>query len=312
MSLEDEATFVGASVRDRGLAQMVEGVWAIRPEALGALFRQAVALPEVGIFRPPRDLIQAGLFRQGMIIPLALGERYMPQAVGPGNAAQAVKRGAGAPQQAIAVLPVHGPISQHEDLFTMLFGGVSTEWLGAQMQALAADPRVGAIVLDVDSPGGIVYGVEELAEQIRALRGSKPIISVANSVAASAAYYIAAQADQVVVTPSGEVGSIGVFVLHGDMSGMLAQMGVKATFIQFGENKTLGNPFEPLSERAKAELQAKVDLYGRQFVRDVALGRNVSEKRVMEDFGQGLMFGAQDAVRLGLADRVGTLGDVLA
>ena len=272
--------------RDRVLAEMYEGIWAIRPEALSVLLRQVLALGDLS--------------------------GRAPAGIGAQEGAEAVAKRAGKAPGAIAVLPVHGVISQRAGFFSLLFGGTSTEWLGAQMRALVADPEVGAIVLDVDSPGGSVFGVPELAEEIRALRGRKPIVAVADSIAASGAYWIAAQADQVVVSPSGEVGSIGVFALHADLSGMLAKEGVKATFVQFGENKTLGNPFEPLSERAKEEIQRRVDEYGRQFVRAVSRGRGVTEKEVMDRFGQGLMFGAVDAVRLGLADRVATLGEVLA
>ena len=273
MTLENEHADAGYKThRERLLAKMYESVWAIRPEALGALFRQALALEDLS------------------------GRNYAL------NGIEAAAKRESKPRESIAVLPIHGPISQHADIFTMLFGGASTELVSAQMKALVADPGVGAIVLDIDSPGGTVYGVPELAEEIWAMRGRKPIVAVANSMAASAAYYIAAQADEVVVSPSGEVGSIGVFALHTDFSGMLAQEGIKPTLVQFGENKTLGNPFQPLSERAQKEIQLRVDEYGQQFVRAVARGRGVTPKRVMEEFGQGLMFGAQDAVRLGLAD----------
>lgn len=213
---------------------------------------------------------------------------------------------------AIAVIPVHGPISQRGNLLTMLFGGATTEGLAEQLQALTSDPKISAIVIDIDSPGGTVNGVPELGEKIRAMRGRKPIISVADTLAASAAYWLAAQTDEIVVSPSAEVGSIGVFALHSDISRALDQEGIKPTLIQFGENKTLGNPFEPLSGRARAEIQARVDDYGHMFVRAVAEGRRVTQREVMERYGQGLLFGAREAVRLGMADRVATLEEVLA
>ena len=211
----------------------------------------------------------------------------------------------------VAVLPVHGPISQRASLFTMVFGGSTTEGISAQMQALVADPSVKAIVLDIDSPGGSVSGVPELGEEIQALRGRKPIVAVANGLAASAAYWIASQANEIAVTPSGEVGGIGVFSLHLDQSQLLQRLGIKPTYIQFGENKTLGNAFEPLGDRAREELQRRVDAYGRDFVLAVAKGRGVTPTKVMDEFGQGLVLGARDAVERGLADRVATLSEVL-
>ena len=212
---------------------------------------------------------------------------------------------------AVAVLPVHGPISQRATFFTVLFGGSTTEGISAQMKALVYDPTVKAIVLDINSPGGSVSGVLELGEEIRAMRGSKPIVAVANSLAASAAYWIASQADEIAVTPSGEVGSVGVFSLHLDLSQRMQQLGIKPTYIQFGENKTLGNAFEPLGDKAREELQSRVDAYGHDFVQAVAIGRGVTRMKVLDVYGQGLVFGAKDAVERGMADRVATLSEVL-
>src|SRR5690606_12609791 len=110
---------------------------------------------------------------------------------------------------------------------------------------------VGTIVLDVDSPGGGVYGVAEFAEEIYKARGQKRIVAVANSMAASAAYWIATAADELVVTPGGEVGSIGVYMLHEDWSGAYEKAGIKPTVIKFGENKAEGIDVEPLSESAQ-------------------------------------------------------------
>lgn len=213
---------------------------------------------------------------------------------------------------AIGVLPIRGPISQRANLFTMIFGGATAEAISQQMRQMISDPNIKAIVMDIDSPGGSVAGMTELAAEIRDMRGSKPLVAVANSLMASAAYWLGSQADEVVVSPSGLMGSIGVFSLHLDMSKAMEQEGVKPTFIQFGENKTAGNPLEPLSDAARGEMQRIVDAAGHDFVRDVANGRKVTQATVMEDFGQGLMFTAKEAVRRGLADREATLSDVLA
>ena len=119
---------------------------------------------------------------------------------------------------AIAVLPLHGPIAQRMNLMTQVSGGTSTEIFGNQLRAAVAEPGIKAIVIDVDSPGGTVHGVPELAAEMLALRGRKPIVAVANSLMASAAYWLGAMADEVVVTPSAVVGSIGVVAPHIDTS----------------------------------------------------------------------------------------------
>jgi hypothetical protein len=120
-------------------------------------------------------------------------------------------------------------------------------------------PEIQAIVLDVDSPGGYVDLVPETAQEIYDARGEKPIVAVANTTACSAAYWIASQADEVVVTPSGSVGSIGVYMLHEDWSKFNEDFGIDPTYIFAGRYKVDGNPDEPLSDTAREEWQQEVD-----------------------------------------------------
>ena len=214
--------------------------------------------------------------------------------------------------EAVAVLPLYGVIAQRADLMTESSGGTSVERFTARFRELVADPNVGAIVLDVDSPGGTVSGVDELAAEIYRARGSKPIVAVANSLAASAAYWIASAADELVVTPSGEVGSIGVLTAHEDMSAMLETEGVRVSLISAGKYKTEGNPYEPLSDEARAALQVRVDGYYDMFVKAVARNRGVSARDVREGYGEGRVVGAVQAKALGMADRVATLDETLA
>ncbi|HXH05862.1 MAG TPA: signal peptide peptidase SppA [Vicinamibacterales bacterium] len=211
----------------------------------------------------------------------------------------------------IAILPLNGIIAHRANLLVDVSGGTSTERFAAEFRAAVEDPAVDAIVLDVDSPGGGVYGVPELADEIFAARGRKPIVAVANAEAASAAYWIASAADELVVTPSGQVGSIGVYMLHEDFSGALEQDGVSVTLVSAGEYKTEGNPFEPLSDEGRAYWQRVVDSYYDQFVRAVARGRGVTQTEVREGFGQGRMVTAKEAERLGMVDRVETLPETL-
>lgn len=217
-------------------------------------------------------------------------------------------------QKAIAVLPIVGVIAHRAAMVEDISGprGTGTDALTQQLRAALADPDVSAIVFDVDSPGGGVYGVAELAAEIRAARGKKPMVAVANAMAGSAAYWLAAQADELVVTPSGTVGSIGVYSMHQDLSKMLEQKGVATSFIHAGRHKVEGNPFEPLSDEARTKVQADVDTYYAAFVDAVARGRGVSRAVARgEAFGEGRMLLADDAVANGLADRVATLDEVL-
>lgn len=214
--------------------------------------------------------------------------------------------------QRVLVLPLYGTIAQRGDLMAESSGGTSIERFTARFREAVADPGIGAIVLDVDSPGGAVSGVEELSSEIHRARGSKPIVAVANSLAASAAYWIATAADELAVTPSGEVGSIGVFAAHEDWSKALEAEGVTVSLISAGKFKTEANPYQPLSEEARAHVQGRVDEYYGLFTNAVARNRKVPVGQVREGFGEGRVVGAREALALGMVDSIETLDDVLA
>ena len=188
----------------------------------------------------------------------------------------------------------------------------STLLLAQTMNALANDPDIGTIVFDIDSPGGMVTGTPEAGDAIFAAREQKRVIALVNPLAASAAYWIASQASEIVAVPTADVGSIGVFWLHVECSGMLAAEGIKPTFVFAGEHKVDGNALEPLSEQAREFAQREVDLIYRDFVKAVARGRGVSVADVEKNFGQGRTFMAPEAKRLGMIDRVATVDAALA
>lgn len=216
------------------------------------------------------------------------------------------------PESGVAVLPIYGTIGHKMNMMTEFSGGFSCEQFTKQFRAALADDTVSAIVFDVDSPGGTVTGVPELAAEIRAARGKKPIVAVANGMAASAAYWLASAADKLVMIPSGKVGSIGVYTTHQDVSAAMDKAGVKVTFIQAAKYKTEGNPYEPLSESAKDYIQKDVDAIYEDFVAAVAAGRGVSADKVKSDYGQGRVLMAKDALATGMVDSVQTLDEVVA
>lgn len=224
----------------------------------------------------------------------------------------AVQQPQGGNGSAIALLPLYGVISQRVDMMSEMSGGTSTEGFGRAFQQALADPSVSSIILNIDSPGGSVYGVQELTDTIYAARGQKPIVAQANSLAASAAYWIASAADEIVVTPSGEVGSIGVIAVHEETSALDEKIGLKVTVMTAGEFKGEGNPYEPLSDDAKAAIEGRLQDYYGAFTSAVARGRGVSAADVRGGFGRGRVIGAQQAVKLGMADRVATLDETIA
>ena len=216
----------------------------------------------------------------------------------------------------VHVLRLHGTIlPRTEGLDLSGPGGASLETFQANFKQAAADQGARAIIIDVDSPGGQIDLVPETVAMINAAkRADRPIIAVANTMAASAAYWIASAADELVVTPSGLVGSIGVYMMHQDISQNLEMQGVVPTFIFEGARKVEGNPFEPLSDEARASLQSHVRTYYEMFTKDVAKSRGVSVSVVRADpvkaeqhFGGGRAYPAKEAVALGMADRVATI-----
>ena len=211
-----------------------------------------------------------------------------------------------------AVISIDGPIQQKLDFFMRLFGGTSTDDLQSKLADAAANTQAENIVLNIQSPGGSVYGVSETASMIREVAKVKPVYAIANSYAASAAYWLGSAATKLYVTPSGEVGSIGVIMVHTDISKMVENEGIKYTMIKSGKNKGEGNPYEPISQDTLDFLQSRADDYYVSFVSHVATGRGVSSKDVENNFGQGRMFGADAALKSGLVDGIDTLSGLLA
>lgn len=243
---------------------------------------------------------------EALLSDRAAGVRYTAEEIEAkigGRRAAAIARRSGS----VAVLPIHGTIAHRMGSLSETSGGISTERIAGWLRAAVADESVKAIVLDVDSPGGTVSGVEELAREIHAAREKKPIVAVANAWAASAAYWLASQAEELVVTPSGSVGSIGVYSAHIDYSKALEAEGVSVTLIHAGAHKVEGNPYQALGEEARAEMQSKVDAYYRMFTSAVKRGRG----GVSDDVMQGRMYTADQAVSAGLADRVATLDETM-
>lgn len=212
---------------------------------------------------------------------------------------------------AVALIPIMGVLTQRDSWLLQAFGGTSTQAVGRAVDQAVSDRGVHTIVLEIDSPGGEVYGTAELAQRVASARKVKPIITVANSLAASAAYWIGSQASEFVVTPSGEVGSIGVVAVHQELSRMLDEAGIATTVIRSARFKYEGNEFEPLTDAALAALQKRVDEGHGQFVGDVARGRGVSVGQAQSRFGQGRVLSARDAVAAGMADRIATIEVVL-
>lgn len=211
----------------------------------------------------------------------------------------------------VAIIPVLGSLVNRGAWLGARSGMTSYEGLAFQLQQAAADPDVKSILLDIDSPGGEAVGAFEMADRIRAIGKSKPVVAVVNGMAASAAYAIASAASHIVASPSGVAGSVGVVLMHADYSNSLHQKGIKPTLIHAGAHKVDGNPYEPLSAAVRSDLQAEVDSFYSMFVASVAQGRKgrMTEKAVRAT--EARTYIGQAALDAGLVDAIGSFETVL-
>lgn len=205
----------------------------------------------------------------------------------------------------VAVVRVRGALIKEPDYYSVIFGESTYEGIRDIVQAALDDPRVRAIVLDVDSPGGTVDGVFELRNFLRAAGRIKPIYSYANGQMTSAAYLISGDAKEIGASIATVMGSIGVISMHADFSEFYKEMGIKITYLTAGKYKATGNAYEPLSSDARAYIQERLDHLYSLFVDVVAEGRGMSVEQVLK-MADGKIFLAKQAVELGMIDRIET------
>ncbi|WLJ71123.1 unclassified head-tail protein [Sphingomonas phage Carli] len=210
----------------------------------------------------------------------------------------------------VAVIPVHGVLINR---FNYSWGFVTGyTYIRTMLRAALADDDVTLICFDVDSPGGDAPGCFELCEEIRASRDTKPSIAVIDALSASGGFAISSSATRQVCTPSGSVGSVGVYWIHADLSERHKQMGVKYTIYQAPEGgaKMDGAPYGPMSERASKEAQARVNKRWDEFVALIAANRDMDPEAVRET--QARVYRADEALALTLIDGVSTPSEAVA
>lgn len=209
----------------------------------------------------------------------------------------------------IAVLPIVGSLVRRTVGLEANSGLMSYAAIGQQLEAAVANPVVVGILLDIDTPGGEVGGVFDLADRIHAASQKKPVFAVAAEQALSAGYALASGASRLFVSRTSSVGSIGVLALHVDQSAKDARDGLRYTTVFAGRRKNDLNPHEPLSPEALTFLHSEVDRVYGLFVDTVARHRKLSLEAVRATEA-GLFFGEQ-AIHAGLADALGTFDDAL-
>lgn len=202
----------------------------------------------------------------------------------------------------VAIIPIQGALSKDGPSWF----GSNYDTISNAAETAAADASVKRVVLLVDSPGGNSTGLPEAAASITALAKVKPVTAMVEGMAASAAYWLASQANDVLLTPSGEVGSVGVRMMHVDISQALENDGIKVTELSAGQYKTEWSPFHPLTDEAKEDMQGRLSDLHNEFVGAVAAGRGARASQDMRDnnFGEGRMFMGPKALTHGLVDQL--------
>jgi len=201
----------------------------------------------------------------------------------------------------VAVVNVVGPIFRYANLFTAISGATSVQAMATAFRAAVDDSAASAVVLNIDSPGGAVAGISELAQAIYNARDRKPIVAYADDLTASGGYWLASAAGRIVASDTAQLGSIGVVatVLEREQS-----PGTKA--YQFVSSVSPRKRPNLATDEGRSDIQQRIDDLAAVFVQAVATYRGVSTEKVATEFGQGGVLIASKAVAAGMADEVGT------
>ncbi|HEY6871105.1 MAG TPA: signal peptide peptidase SppA [Geobacteraceae bacterium] len=187
---------------------------------------------------------------------------------------------------------------------------VDSQEIVKQLHDFGKDDRVKAVVLRIDSPGGVVGPSQEICAEVKKLAAGKKVVVSMGSIAASGGYYIAAPASLILANPGTITGSIGVLMRFSNLEGLMGKIGMKAFTLKTGKFKDVGSPVRPMTEQEKAMLQNVIDNTHGQFVKTVAEGRKlpVADVRAIAD---GRIFTGEQALALKLVDRLGTFQDAI-
>ena len=215
-------------------------------------------------------------------------------------------------QQNVGVISIKGSLVEGSAGYGTFFGQTGYDDIRAALVAAVSNPEVKSILLDVSSGGGQVSGVDDTAQLISRVNAVKPVVTYTGSMMGSAALWLGASSSYVVAGKTAIVGSLGVIMVHMDRSEELRSMGRKPTVIRAGSEKALASPYEPLSEKAQAGLQSQADILYGVFLNHVASSRGVSATNGDKKFGQGREFVGQQAVDVGLVDKLGTYEDAFS
>jgi len=256
----------------RLLAQIYGQPWAISADGLATVIQVATRQGD----------IEALLAKRGDSLP---------------NSQRVEMRGS------VAIIPVRGPIVRYSNIFTDISGAASAQIIAEDFQAALESPEVSAIIMDYDSPGGQVAGINELANMIYAGRGTKKIVSYCSGLAASAAYWLASAGSEVVCDATCQLGSIGT---------VIGFKKAEDDTIEIVSSASPNKRVDPTTDKGRAQVLEVADAITDVFARCVARSRGTDLENVLSNFGQGGVLVGEHAVSAGLADRLGSLEGLIA
>lgn len=274
----------------RILAALRSARWCVTPATLHAIY----------------DVLGAHLRGNSLSVRATLTPDQVPMPAAPGAPAS---NAPAQPTSRVAVVEVRGILGKHLSQMDVDCGGCDIDGVAAAIDAALSDPACSAVVLDIDSPGGVVTGIPELAEHIRQADAQKPVYAFTAAQCCSAAYWLASACRAIFCTKSADLGSIGVYVALCDDSEWWKKEGYKLELIKAGEFKAMGISGKPLEEKERAMIQADVDAIYAMFVADVRAGRG----EIADATCQGQTFMGAAALTAQLADEMcHGLADMLA
>jgi len=204
----------------------------------------------------------------------------------------------------VAIVPIVGPIFRRADFFTRISGATDIDTLATDFTAAVDSPDVAAILLEIDSPGGEVNGVQEFADMIFAARSKKPVVSYVSGMAASGGYWIASAADSIIAAPTAMLGSIGVVMAWTDFSGAEQMEGIRT--IEIVSTLSPKKRPDPETTEGRAQVLRVIDDLAEVFVGALARNRATTRAAVLEQFGGGDIMISGRAIAAGMADSLGS------
>lgn len=201
-----------------------------------------------------------------------------------------------------AFIPVSGSLVAKSNHLRPYSGMTGYNSIKTNLDMALKDDEVTEIIFDMESSGGEVTGVFELADYMYSKRGIKPMVSMVGNLACSACYMLAAATDKIVLSETAYVGSIGVITAHANVEAKMEKDGIKVTLIHAGDHKKDGNPYEGLSADVLGRIQDRLDKMYTMFTTRVAKYRGISVDAVIKT--QALTFLGSDSIDVGLADEV--------